>query len=358
MISNFSDLCISPESSIRKAMTCMERNQKGIVLVTYDEGKLLGTITDGDVRRAMLAGRSMDDAASVLIARKVFSPYSQPLTAQVGTDRVTLLRLMKKHVIRQIPLLNPEGRVAGMVTLDELMPEQALPLQAMVMAGGYGRRLRPLTEDTPKPMLPVGDRPLMELIIDQLREVGIRRVYVSTHYKEDKITSYFGDGEQFGVNIDYVTEDSPLGTAGALSRIETPDEPVLIINGDILTQVNIQAMLAYHNEHRADLTVAARRYDFPVPYGVLECKGSSVLQINEKPTYSFYCNAGIYLLQPSAYHYIPKDRRFDMTELIETLIASDCSVVSFPILEYWLDIGQHADYQQAQEDAKSGKVSQ
>jgi len=237
-----------------------------------------------------------------------------------------------------------------------LLPDRALPLQAVIMAGGGGTRLRPLTENVPKPMLPVNDRPLMELIIEQLSQAGIRQVNVTTHYKGQQIVDHFGDGQDFGVELNYINEDRPLGTAGALGLMKTPQEPVLVINGDVLTQLNFRAMFDYHREHQADLTVAVRKYDLNVPYGVIESDGAFVRGLVEKPLLSFFVNAGIYLLEPSVHRYIPHGQRFDMTDLIQRLLEEERPVVSFPVVEYWLDIGLHADYKQAQEDIENRRL--
>jgi CBS domain-containing protein len=237
-------LLVLPGSSIRQAIACIDRNQRGIVLVVDKEQHLLGTITDGDVRRAMLAGIDLDVSVDTLIERKAMSAYSRPVTARVGTPSEVLLRLMQERAIRQVPLLDEHELVAGLVTLDDLLPVQFLPVQAVVMAGGLGTRLRPLTEDLPKPMLPVGGKPLMERVIEQLRQVGIRRVNITTHYMPEKIMEYFGDGCAFGIELNYVHEERPLGTGGALGLMPTPQEPVLVMNGDILTQVDFRAMLS------------------------------------------------------------------------------------------------------------------
>ena len=355
MIVELERFLVAPDSSVREVIACIEGNLKGIALVVDKGRRLIGTVTDGDIRRTILAGTSLDVPVSELLARKADSPYPEPVTARIGAECAALLQLMQERVIRQVPLLDDDGRVAGLVTMDELLPDQALPLQAVIMAGGFGTHLRPLTEELPKPMLPVGDRPLMELIIEQLRQAGIRRVNVATHYLSEKIIEHFGDGHNFGVELSYVTEDRPLGTAGALGLMETPQEPLLVINGDILTRVDFRAMLAYHQEHGADLTVAVRKYDLNVPYGVIESDGVFVRGLAEKPSLSLFVNAGIYLLEPSVHHYIPHDQRFDMTDLIQRLLDEGRPVVSFPILEYWLDIGHHADYAQALEDVKNGR---
>jgi len=192
------------------------------------------------------------------------------------------------------------------------------------------------------------------LQIEQLREGGIRQINITTHYKAEKIVDHFGDGSDFGVRINYVNEDRPLGTAGALGLMEKPNSLLLVINGDILTQMNFRAMLSYHQEHKADLTVAVRKYDLKVPYGVIENKGAFVQKLVEKPSLSFFVNAGIYLLEPSVYRYVPNGQHFDMTDLIQRLLEAKRPVASFPIVEYWLDIGQPADYDQAEKDIQNG----
>ena len=353
---NIERFLLGSSASIREVMSCIDRNAKGIALIVDEEHHLIGTVTDGDVRRAILAGMDLDSPVQKLLERRSSTPYPQPITAPIGTPNAELIQLMNEHTIRQVPLLDDEGRVVDLALLSDMVKEYELPLSVVVMAGGYGMRLRPLTEDLPKPMLPVGDRPLMELVIEQLRQTGIRRVSVTTHYLANKIEEHFGDGHDFGVEINYVTEERPLGTAGALGLMDAPEEPLLVINGDILTRVDFRAMLNYHREHNADLTVGVRQYDLQVPYGVVECQGPRVQRLREKPRHSFLVNAGIYLLEPSVHRYIPNGERFDMTDLIQRLLEEKHTVVSFPIVEYWLDIGQRADYEQAQEDVRNGRI--
>lgn len=359
MTKNIADFFVDEEWSIQQVMACIDRNAKGIALVVDHTRKLIDTITDGDIRRALLNGYALDAPIRELIARKNRSvtPGKMPLAMPVGTDQATLLQLMQDRSVRHIPLIDENECVVGLATLSELIPSQPLSVQAVVMAGGFGTRLRPLTIDTPKPMLPIGDRPLLEHIVERLRVAGIHQINITTHHLPEKIKEHFGDGTEFGVNIRYVSEDKPLGTAGAISLMDRPDAPLLVINGDILTQVDLQAMVRFHREHQAELTVGVRQYEFKVPYGVLECDGPRVKQIREKPSHRFWVNAGIYLLQPELYQLIPKDRRFDMTDLIEKLLVEDKLVVSFPIVEYWLDIGQHEDYQRALDDVEKGKLS-
>ena len=355
MYTDLTKLCVGQRISILDAINRMDASALGIVLVVDDERRLVGTITDGDVRRAMLANMDFEQPVSVLLARKADSRFSRPIAAPVGADRSTYLSLLQKHSIMHLPLVDESGRVAGLIKLDDFVPDRMLSLQAVVMAGGRGNRMRPLTEELPKPMLPIGDRPLMEIIIGQLRDAGIKRVNVATHHKSEKITNHFGDGSNFGVEIAYVTEDRPLGTAGALGLMNSPEETILVINGDILTQVDFRSMVAFHREQRADLTMAVRQYDLQVPYGVVESKGPSVQRLREKPCLNFLVNAGIYLLEPLVHRFIPNGESFDMTDLIQRLLDEGRNVVSFPIREYWLDIGLPDDYHQAQKDAKGWK---
>lgn len=356
MYSDLIKLCIGHDKSILDAVTLMDSSTLGIVLVVDDGRRLVGTITDGDVRRALLAKIDFNQSVHVLLARKAGSRYARPITARVAADRSAYLNTLKQHNILHLPILDAKDRVVGLVRFDEFMPEHLVPLQAVIVAGGSGMRLRPLTEHTPKPMLPVGDRPLMEIIIEQLREAGITRVNVTTHHNQDKIAEHFGDGHEFGVELTYVSEDRPLGTAGALGLMGTPLNTVLVINGDILTGVDFRAMLAYHREHAADLTMAVWRYDLQVPYGVVECDGTSVRRLTEKPVLDFLVNGGIYLLEPSVYGFIQNGERVDMTDLIQRLLDTGRPVASFPIREYWVDIGEPSDYERAKKDAGSWKL--
>lgn len=348
---------ILPETTIRAAMECINRNSCGLALIVDADGRLIHTLTDGDIRRAVLAGLSLGASVHELLDRRDVVPTPDPVTARAGTPRAELLRIMHERTIHHLPLLDAAGRVNGVALLDDLVATSDLPMQAVVMAGGFGSRLTPLTDDVPKPMLHVGDKPILEHIVGQLQQAGIRRVSFTTHYRSEAIEAHFGGGENFGLEIGYVNEDQPLGTAGALSMLAPCEEPMLVMNGDILTRVDFRAMLAFHREHGADLTVGVRQYDLSVPYGVVRCEGVSVRAIEEKPVINFLVNAGIYLIEPAAHRRIPSAQRFDMTDLIAKLTAEGRSVAAFPIVEYWLDIGRHDDYAQAQQDFKSWEAS-
>lgn len=356
MYTDITNLCVKRSDSILEAMTRIDRSRLGIVLVVDDEGRLTGTVTDGDLRRATLANTDFALPVTTLLDRKAGSSFESPISAPFDAPPSVHLALLRQHRVNHLPLLDDQQRVKALVALDEFVPAESLSLRAVVMAGGIGSRLKPLTDDTPKPMLPVGDRPLMQILIEQMRDAGIRHVSVTTHHNSEKITEHFGDGSNFGVELNYVAEDRPLGTIGGLGLMERPTETTLVINGDILTQLDFGAMLAFHRSHGADATVAVRRYEIQLPYGVVENDGERVLRLREKPQETFLVNAGIYLLEPRVHDYIPTGERYDMTTLLDRLLADGCVVVNFPLREYWLDIGQMDDYQRAQKDVATWKA--
>lgn len=347
--------CLPPQARIRDAIQCIDQGAKGITLIVDEDQRLIGTITDGDIRRALLARTSLAEPLSSLLEAKASSAYPEPVTAPLHTAPENLLKIMQEKVLHQIPLLDADGRLAGLVTMDDLLPAEPARMRAVIMAGGQGARLMPLTAQTPKPMLEVGGRPMLEHVITQLRESGIHHVNISTHYLADQIKSHFQDGQQFGVELNYVTEDRPLGTAGSLHLLEKSAEPLLVINGDILTRLDFRAMLYFHREQRAEVTVAVRKFDLNVPYGVVETDGVSVQGLTEKPSFSFFVNAGIYLLEATAHDSIPRNLRFDMTDLIKLLLKQGRPVASFPMHEYWLDIGHPEEFEQAQADYSQAK---
>ena len=347
-------LLLSPDETVRAAMECIDRSQIGIALAVDVERRLLGTITDGDIRRAMLADIPLDAPVGTLLERQrdLHADRPMPLTAPVGAHPAELVTLMQRYDVRQIPLVDGDGRVESVSLLRDLVEVEGPPLRAVVMAGGYGTRLGELTRETPKPMLPVGDRPLLERIIEQLRDAGIGHVNLTTHYRAEEITRHFGSGESLGVEIEYVSEEQPLGTAGALGLIES-EAPILVMNGDILTRVDFKAMHRFHGEHGADMTMAVRPYESRVPYGLVELDGSRITSIAEKPLARGFVNAGIYLLNPDVCRLVSPGESLDMPQLIDRLLDDGRSVVGFPLREYWLDIGRLADYEQALADAES-----
>ncbi len=345
MPKNIVAVSIRPHSTINEAAQNLDANRIGIVLVTDKSGKLVGTITDGDIRRAILEHIDFEQPISTLLLKKA---NFTPITARQTDDSRTLLKLLNDKSIRHLPIVDNSGKVVNLITTDDFAIDSSKQIEAVIMAGGTGTRLRPLTDETPKPMLPIGDKPLMEIIIQQLKEADIKKVNITLNHKPDKITEYFGNGTPFGVDIDYITEYKPLGTAGALKQIKSRNDTILIINGDILTQVDFNAMIDFHKSHDAELTVAVQNQVIQVPYGVVECDGINVITLKEKPQLEFFINAGIYLIEPSVIDVIPENMKFDMTDVISSLIELNRPVVAFPIKEYWMDIGQHQDYELAQ----------
>lgn len=351
---NHDDLFVQKTSSIRDAMSQIDRSALGIVFVVDHERALENTVTDGDIRRAILAGLGLDATIADLLQTGWKAKGRLPVTASSESTREEQLAIMAKMSVRHLPLIDGHGKVAGVAvfkagdTAEKKVED--LPVEAVIMAGGFGTRLRPFTDHMPKPMLPIAGRPLMERTIERLHESGINRINITTHYLPEKITEHFGTGKRFGVELNYVSEDQPLGTAGSLGLVAETDEPLLVMNGDILTRVDYKELFDFHKSNNADLTVGVRQYEFKVPYGVIEASDGIVKMLKEKPSYNFLVNAGIYLLEPSVKKLIPPDVRFDMTDLIDQLMQNGGVVASFPIVEYWVDIGQHDDLKRAEND--------
>ena len=339
---------IRPSTSIAEAMAQLDKAGTGALILCSTGTKLQGLLTDGDIRRAMLRGIALDSSCDSIANVK-------PSTVQGPISATVALQLMNQRDIHQLPVVDSDDNVVELILRKDIVAEVTSGLSAVIMAGGYGKRLLPLTEHVPKPMLPVGDRPLLERTIEQLRQSGIRDISLITHYLAESIEQHFGNGRSFGVRLHYVQEDNPLGTAGGLKLLKA-DRPFVMINGDILTGLSFEAMHDYHRKSGAVITVGVRKYEMKVPYGVVECNEVGIVALKEKPSLTFFVNAGIYLLEPSAYDYIPSDQHFNMTDLIQNLLERKMPVASFPIMEYWLDVGQHEDYRRAQEDVRSGKI--
>ena len=347
---------VSLQTPIHEVIETIDRSGAvSVALLLDDEGRLIATITDGDIRRAILAGIQIDAAVEKMLPLKATLPNPEPVIALKGIDPASALALMQACRVRQLPLVDADRRVVDVMLLVDLIEQPPDSLRAVIMAGGFGTRLRPLTDNLPKPMLPVGGRPLIERIVGQLKESGIDQIVVTTHFKPEVIVDHFGDGADFGVTMTYVQEDEPLNTGGAIGLIPDIDEPLLVINGDILTHVDFRALHDFHRDCGADMTVGVRRYLFKVPYGVIENDGTRVTRIDEKPEMSVFVNAGIYLLEPSVRKYVERGVSLSMTDLIQTVIDAGKVVVSFPVLEYWMDVGRADDYLQAQADQDSGK---
>ncbi|HVY58170.1 MAG TPA: nucleotidyltransferase family protein [Xanthobacteraceae bacterium] len=335
---------IGPQDSILAALAAIDRGALQIALVVDGERHLLGVVTDGDIRKHILKGASLDSAIAPLM-------NTHPVTANPSEPLNELLLRMRAASVHQLPLVDGERRVIGLVTLDELLAAETQPNLVVLMAGGRGSRLKPLTADTPKPMLKIGDRPILEIILLQFREYGFRRFVITMHYLGDQIMEHFGDGSRFGAEISYVQESEPLGTAGALSLLpERPDRPFFVMNGDLLTKLNFASLMAFHQACAAPLTVCVREHALTIPYGVAEISGDHLDRLVEKPTYRHLVNAGIYACSPEILDLVPRGRPSTMVDIIDLLLETGRRPAVFPIHEYWLDIGQHGDFLRAGAD--------
>jgi dTDP-glucose pyrophosphorylase len=333
-------------ASLRDAVELLERSRRLIVAVCDDDGRLLGVMSDGDVRRALLAGKALDSPAADAMSR-------HPIVGSASASLDEIRHLMRVRGVAAIPLVDEAFRFSRVVTAldaDEEAPHHGGEAYsaAVIMAGGEGRRLRPLTNDRPKPMIEIGGVPLLERQVRAMARAGLRRIYIATNYLGHMIEEHFGDGSAFGVPISYLREDEKLGTAGALSLLpEQPAGPLLVVNGDVLTTCDFGRLLAYHGEAQASVTVAAIVYRVDIPFGVLRLEEARVRGIEEKPSESFLCNAGMYVLGPDALSLVPASREFNMTDLIHAALAEGRPVTAFPIHEYWSDIGSPGDLDRA-----------
>jgi len=339
---------LKPEDTMEKAIKVLDDEALRIVMVSDKQGGLLGTVTDGDIRRALIKHKSMDTFLVDIM-------FVKPTVASVKDKRTVIHSIMVSNNILQVPILDIDGKIVGLETLQNLIGANRIDNPVFLMAGGFGSRLRPLTHDTPKPLLKVGDKPILETILHQFIEAGFHNFFISTHYKAEMIHQYFGNGSQWNISIQYVHEESPLGTAGALGLLplDLPNIPILMMNSDLLTKVDFKSLLDFHNEQGGIATMCVREYDFQVPYGVVSSVKHKVTSIVEKPIHKFFVNAGIYVLDPLLVKSVKENSYLDMPNLLETQIQNDRQVNMFPIHEYWLDIGQIEQFEQAQQDSNN-----
>jgi dTDP-glucose pyrophosphorylase len=337
------NISVPTKATIRQVLEKIDSGNMQIAFVV-DNDLLLGTVTDGDIRRGFLSGMGLDDSIENLY-------NSNPVKGYISQPKENLVQLALARGIKQLPMIDDGGKLVGVEIVDDYLRVTKKPNAVVLMAGGLGTRLRPLTTNTPKPMLTVGSKPILETIIENFSRYGFHNFYLSVNYKAEKIREYFGDGQGQGVSITYLSETKRLGTAGALNMLpEDLDSPIIVMNGDLLTNINFEHLLNYHLLTEADATMCVREYDFQVPYGVVRSEGAVIQSIIEKPTYQYYVNAGIYVLNPSVLKHIPAGENFDMPQLFDTLIEHKQKACSFPIHEYWMDIGQPNDFEKANDE--------
>ncbi len=348
-MTDYSNNLIYIDQPLTQAMQQLNRVPEGLTLFVRDyNDKVMGTLTDGDIRRGLLAGKQIGEPVSAFMHKNF---------RYLTLHRYTLSQLdeLRNLHIRLVPLLDEAGVLQRIIDLRKL--RSLLPVEVVIMAGGRGERLRPLTDTTPKPLLKVGDKPIIEHNIDRLSSFGIATIHISIRYLGSQLKEYLGNGESKGLTIQYIHEDEPLGTLGAVSKIQEFTHPyVLIMNSDLLTTIDFEDFFRNFMESGAAMTVASIPYKVNVPYAVLETEGNRINSFQEKPTYTFYSNAGMYLVKKEVLQQVPQNSFYNATDLLDALIQKGDTVSHYPLLGYWLDIGKHDDYKKAQQDIKHLKL--
>jgi dTDP-glucose pyrophosphorylase len=342
-VSTFKKHLIFSGSLIREALIQLDKLASDAILFVIDEeNKLIGSLTDGDIRRGLIKGHTINDQINIII-------QPNPRFIRKGDSDIEKVILFREMQFRIIPIIDTKNRVVNVINFREI--KSYLPIDVVIMAGGKGQRLLPLTEQTPKPMLKVGEKPIIEHNIDRLALFGIDDFWISINYLGDQIKSYFGDGSSKNIKISYVTENRPMGTLGAVSQIhDFKHEFVLIMNSDLLTNLDYEHFFLDFLKYDADMAVVTIPYQVNIPYAVLETEEGRVLNFKEKPTYTYFSNGGIYLVKRYLFNYLPKGEFFNATDLIDVLIKKEKKVYSYPLIGYWLDIGSPSDFERAQND--------
>ncbi|MEE2746389.1 MAG: nucleotidyltransferase family protein [Pseudomonadota bacterium] len=332
---------LSPEALLRDVAKNLTESSLRIALVIDDAGRLLGTISDGDIRRGLLRGLTLDSGVNEILRKN-------PFVAPKGMSPSFIRQLMVANQVQQVPEIDSEGRVIYLHTWDEFISKNDISSKMIIMAGGKGTRLRPYTEDCPKPMLLVGGKPMLQNIIEQAREEGFRQFLVSVNYLAHMIEDYFGDGSNLGVKIGYIHEEFPLGTAGSLSIIRNEvDEPFVVTNGDVISDIRYSDLLDFHKRQESVATMAVRSHEWQHPFGVVKMDGLNIVGFEEKPVARSHINAGVYALSPTALNVLNHSEPCDMPVLFERLHAMSCKTIAYPMYEPWLDVGRHTDLELA-----------
>ena len=342
-----SKISLRVNSTIADALGVINSGAVKIALVVDSDNKLLGTLSDGDIRRALLRKESLNETINGVY-------FKNPTTANKGSSKEDLLRSCLINGITQVPIIDEDWKVIDLFVIDDGLLKKQHKNHVVLMVGGLGTRLRPLTENTPKPMLEVGGKPILETIVKRFVDSGFTNITMCLGYKSNVIRDYFRDGDDFGANIDYIVEDRRMGTAGALTLLNKKlINPFFVMNGDLLTNIDFEKMLDFHIENDARATMCVREYDIEVPYGVVNIVNEDITSIEEKPIHSFFVNAGVYLLNTECVNLIPKGEYYDMPSLFEELILNNEKTISFPLSEYWLDIGKISDYERADAECRN-----
>ena len=341
---NWKSIALYETADIRQALQIIDQSSLQIALVVDKDNKLLGTITDGDIRRGFLNGLSLTDSVKKIYNRN-------PIIARKGDHKNRIQKMMKLRYIKQVPVLDDEGKIIRIELLKNILQKEKRENWVILMAGGMGTRLRPITKYCPKPLLSIGGKPVLELILENFINNGYSNIFIAVNYKAEMIENYFGDGSRWGIQILYLREKKRMGTAGALSLLpDNPDSTIVVMNGDLLTNINFEQLMDFHKSHGAQATMCVRDYVFRVPFGVAQIEDHKLINLNEKPVQRFFVNAGVYLLEPETLALIPKNKYYDMTQLYQKMCRNAYEVITFPIREHWMDIGQMQDLEQASEE--------
>jgi len=341
---NLENIKISTELTIKEALNVINIGSVKIALVVDKHDRLLGTLSDGDIRRAILMKKSLSDTIEGIY-------FKTPVVAKRHNSKKSLLRLCLLKKVEQIPIIDDNLNIIDLFVVDDALTKSQHENSVILMVGGLGKRLRPLTQSKPKPMLHVGGRPILETIVNGFVNNGFTNITMCLGYKSEYIQNYFKDGSDFGASISYIFEGKRMGTAGALTLLKKKlGKPFFVMNGDLLTNIDFNKMLDFHIENNSKATMCVREYDIKVPYGVVNVTNENITSIKEKPIHKFFVNAGIYLLEPECINLIPNNEFYDMTSLFEKLISDNEKITSFPLSEYWLDIGKLDDYEKANAD--------
>lgn len=347
MYTDVKKLIVDCRETIRRALEKMNEEGKGILLAVDYKGVLVGTITDGDLRRAILKGVGLADPIETFI-------HPNPIVARPEMDEDTLKDMFIKKAVKQIPLVDQDGILLDLISLNDILIEKGRENIVIIMAGGLGTRLEDLTKEIPKPMLKVGEHPILQHIISGFKRNGYNRFLISVNYKAEIIENYFQDGNAHGVNIKYIKEEKRLGTGGGIDLArEYIEKPFFVINGDIFTSLNYHKMMTYHLEHGNHITIGTRKHVVKIPYGVIQTDEDKITGLVEKPETEYMINAGVYCLNPEVIKYVPSDQYFEITDLISLCIKSGEKVQSYEIEDYWMDIGHLNDYYKVNEEYKN-----
>jgi len=340
-ILNWQEALLLEGATIEEAIRCINDAALQIVVVVNEHGELVGTITDGDIRRGLLRGLSVQSSTESIV-------YRNPLVVPPDMRGETVAQLMRANRIHQLPVVDEHHRVVGLHLWDEVAGPVERPNVMVIMAGGLGTRLQPHTENCPKPLLPVAGKPMLEHIIERAKAEGFSRFILAVRYLSHMIEEHFCNGERWGVQIDYVREEQPLGTAGALCLLSPrPDLPFVVTNGDVLTDIRYGDLLDFHMRNKAAATMAVRMYEWQHPFGVVQTRGVDIVGFEEKPVHRSHVNAGVYALEPTTLDSLRPGERCDMPALFETIRLAGGRAVVYPMHEPWLDVGRPSDYDQA-----------